>query len=59
VLETREKVLADFMLRSQAPGAQVEPFFLSVYGDRDGMDIGYPAPVGTALGVADIMAELR
>jgi len=48
-----------FILRAQAPGAQVEvpgfPFDI----DGSGMDIGRPAPVGVALGVADIMAEKR
>ncbi len=47
------------MLVTEAPGTQVKPFRLSVNNDRGGMNIGYPAPIGVALGMADIMTELR
>ncbi len=50
--------VSDLMLSAQAPGAQVEPFCLTVNINGSGMDIGYPAAVGAALGVTDIMAEL-
>jgi len=46
------------MLTAQAPGAKVKPFWLAVNNDGGGMDIGYPAPVGVALGMTDIMTEL-
>jgi hypothetical protein len=46
------------MLTAQAPGTQVKPFWLAVYYDGSGMNIGHPAAVGVALGVADIMTEL-
>jgi hypothetical protein len=48
------------MLTAQASGAQVKPFRLAVNNTHgDGMDIGYPAPVGMALGVTHIVTELR
>jgi len=47
----------DLMLGSQAPGTQVEPFCLTINIYSSGMDVGYPAAVGAALGVTDIMAE--
>jgi hypothetical protein len=47
------------MLGAQASGAQVKPFWLAVYQDGGGVNIGYPAAVGVAFGVADIMTELR
>jgi hypothetical protein len=46
------------MLTAQAPGAKVKTFWLAVNNNRGGMDIGHPAAVGVALGVADIMTEL-
>jgi len=46
------------MLGTQAPGAQIHPFCLTVNINRGGMDIGYPAAVGAALRVTYIMAEL-
>lgn len=48
-----------FVLRAQAPGAQVKLFHLTVNHHSGGVDIGCPAPVGMAFGVADIMTELR
>jgi hypothetical protein len=47
------------VLGTQAAGAEVHPFRLTVYGDGDGVDIGRPLPIGVALGVAYIMAEHR
>ena len=47
------------MLGSQAPGAQVEFFWLAVYIYRNRVNIGHPATVGMSFGVADSMAELR
>jgi hypothetical protein len=46
------------MLGAQASGAQVKPFWLTIYDDSGGMNIGYPAAVSVAFGVADVMAEL-
>jgi hypothetical protein len=48
-----------FMLRAQAPGAQVEVPGLAVDIDGRGVNIGRPAPVGMALGMADVMTEKR
>jgi hypothetical protein len=48
-----------FILGAQAPGAQVETFHLAVDDNSGGVNIGGPAPVGMAFGVADIMTELR
>lgn len=50
--------VSDLMLSAQAPGAQVKSFCLTININRCGMDIGYPAAVGTALRVTYIMAEL-
>jgi len=47
------------MLTPQASGAQVEPFWLSIDSDGGGVNVRHPAAVGVALGVADIMTELR
>ena len=47
-----------FALGAQAPGAQIKPLRLAVHGDGDRVDIGYPASVGVALGVADVVTEL-
>jgi hypothetical protein len=46
------------MLTAQAPGAKVKPFRLTIDNNSSRMNIGHPAAVGVALGVADIMAEL-
>jgi hypothetical protein len=48
-----------FILGTQAPGAQVKSLYLAIDKDAGGVDIGRPAPVGMAFGVADIMTELR
>ena len=47
----------DFMLGAYAPGTQVESFRLAIYGDGGRVNIGYPATVGAALGMTDIMTE--
>ena len=50
--------LGDFVPGAQAPGAQVKAFWLSVNDNGSRVYIGYPAAVGVALGMADIMTEL-
>ena len=50
--------LSRFILTPQASGAQVETFLFTIDGEGSGVNVGYPAPVGVALRVADIMAEL-
>ena len=47
------------MLGAQASGAKVKSFWLTIYNNGGGMDIGCPAAVGVTLGMADIMTELR
>jgi hypothetical protein len=47
------------VLRPQAPRAQVETFRLAIDIHGGGVDVRGPAPVGVALGMADIMAEKR
>jgi len=51
--------VSDFLLRAQAPGAEIKPFCLTINVYRCGMDIGHPAAISAALGVTDIMTELR
>ena len=51
--------LSRFMLSAQAPGAQVESFGLAIYNDSNRVNVGHPATIGMALGVAHIMTELR
>jgi len=48
-----------FILGAQAPGAQVKALHLAIDKNAGRVDIGCPAPVGMAFGVADIMTELR
>ena len=43
-----------FILIAQAAGAEVKLLRLAVNHDGSGMDIGRPAPVGMALGMADV-----
>ena len=47
------------MLGAQAPGAQIESLWLAIYGDSNRMNVGHPATIGMAFGVAHIMTELR
>ena len=49
----------DLILCAQAPGAQVKVLCLAIDVHSRRVDIGRPAAVGMALGVADIMTELR
>ena len=49
---------SSLMLSTQASGAQVEMLCLAIDIDSSRVDIGHPAAVGVALGVADIMAKL-
>ena len=46
------------MLSTQASGAQVEPFLLAIYNDSSRVNIGHPATLGMAFGVAHIMTKL-
>ena len=48
-----------FILGAEAPGAQVKVLRPAIDKNAGGMDISYPAPVGMAFGVADIMTILR
>ena len=45
------------MLGAQASGAQIKALLLAVDSDGSRVDIGGPAPVGPALGMAHIMTE--
>ena len=47
------------MLGSQASGAQVEAFEMTVYRHRGRVYVGYPATVGSTFRMTDIMTELR
>ena len=53
------KGLNHLVLGTQAPGTQVKALFLAVNSDGGWVDIGGPAPVGPALGMAYIMSEKR
>jgi len=46
------------MLGTQAFRAQVESFWLAIYNDSSWVNIGHPATIGTALGVAYIVTKL-
>jgi hypothetical protein len=48
-----------FILGAEAPGAQVKVLRLAIDEDGGGMDVSYPAPIGMAFGVADVLTELR
>jgi hypothetical protein len=48
-----------FVLRTEAPGAQVNVTGLAVDIYRGGVYIGDPAPIRMTLGVADVMTEKR
>lgn len=48
-----------FIIRTQAAGAQVESFGFAFDHDRGWMNIGHPAPLGMALGMADIISVER
>jgi hypothetical protein len=45
------------MLAAQTSGAQVKALFLAIYSDGSRVDIGSPAPVGPAFGMAYVMTE--
>jgi hypothetical protein len=59
LVPTGELSLNSLILRPQAPGAQVKMLCLAIDIDSSRVDIGHPAAVGVALGVAYIMTELR
>ncbi len=46
-----------FMLCAQTPGAEIEMPGLAIHDDSGRVDIGHPAPLGMALGVADIRTK--
>ena len=46
------------MLSAQTSGAQVKPFWFTIYSDSSWVDIGHPAAVGSAFRVAYVMTEL-
>jgi len=46
------------MLIAEASGAQVESFGLTIDDDRNRVNIGYPATIGTVFRVAYIMTKL-
>jgi hypothetical protein len=48
-----------FILRPHAAGAEVEVPGFPVDVNSGGVNIGGPAPVGMAFGMADVMAEKR
>jgi len=47
-----------FMPGAQAPGTQVHTLSLAVNDEGGRVNIGYPAAVGTPLGVAYVMTKL-
>jgi hypothetical protein len=57
-LSNKLSSLGDLVLAAQAPGAQVQPFWLTIYNNGGGVNVRYPAAVGMAFGMADIMTKL-
>lgn len=55
----KQECSVDLMLGTQAPRAQVETLFLPVDNERSRMYVGSPAPVGPALGMADVVTKKR
>jgi hypothetical protein len=49
---------SNLVLVTQASGAQVKPFGLTIDDNGGWMNIRHPAPIGLALGMTDIMTEL-
>ena len=47
------------VLSAQASGAQIETFWLTIDNNGGRVYIRHPAPISVALGMADIMTELR
>ena len=47
------------MLGAQASGAQVKPFWLTIYNEGNRVNIRLPATVSPAFRVTHIVAELR
>ena len=47
------------MLIAQASSAQVESFWLTIYINSNRVNIGHPTTISMALGVANIVTELR
>ena len=48
-----------FVLSAQAPGTQFLTFWLTINNKGNRVNIGEPATVSVALGMADVMPELR
>ena len=46
------------MLSTQASGAQVESFLLTIYNDSSRVNIRHPATIGAVFGVTNIVTEL-
>jgi hypothetical protein len=60
VREYRERSgFGDLMLGPQAPSTDVNVLGLAIDVDGGGVYISYPTPVGAALGMTDMMTELR
>ena len=47
------------MLSTKTPGTQVKAFWLTIYANGNRVNIRYPAAVGMAFRVADVLTELR
>ena len=47
------------MLRAQASGTQVKAFGLTINNNGSRMDVRHPTTIGSAFGMAYVMAELR
>ena len=47
------------VLGAKTPGAKINAFGLALNEDGGWVNIRYPAPVGMALGMTNIMTELR
>ncbi len=47
------------MLSAQASGAQLEPFWLTIYNKSNRLDVRHPPTISVTLGVTYTMAKLR
>jgi hypothetical protein len=46
------------VLGAQAPGAQIKPFWLTIYDEGGRVNVRQPFPFGVALGMAHVITEL-
>lgn len=46
------------MLTAQASGAQIQPFWLTLNGDSNGVNIRHPVALGMTFRVAYVVTEL-